>query len=289
MENSTGSFQGSGDIQLFFQAWLPDGAPKAGLVIVHGVAEHSGRYGNLVGALVAEGFALFAYDQRGHGRSPGRRGFIRSWSEYREDLDAFLSKIHSLTGNLPIFLFGHSMGALVVLDYCLHSDPDLRGVIVSAAPIDSSRAASPLLIATARILSRIWPTFSIKSPLNPAQLSCDQTVVQGYIDDPYVFHAMTARWGTEYLGTQAWVREHAAEWKLPILLIHGSADQICLAEGSRWFYDQIKIPDKSLKIYPGGFHESHNEPGHPREMQDITAWLDQHISRTTPTPSRGSR
>jgi alpha-beta hydrolase superfamily lysophospholipase len=277
MQHTEGTFQGIDGISLYYQTWETQVKPKAGLVIVHGVAEHSGRYGNLVEGLVPAGFSLYAYDHRGHGRSPGKRGYIRSWSEYRSDLGAFLAKVRELVDDLPLFLFGHSMGALVVLDYILHEDANVNGAIVSAAPIDSSKAASAALIATARLLSSVWPTFPMKSPLNAAHLSCDQQVVDAYLGDPLVFHNMTARWGTEYLDTQAWVRAHAAALNLPILLIHGSADEICLVEGSHWLYERIDQPDKSLNVYPGGFHESHNEPGHDQEIEDIINWLDQRV------------
>jgi alpha-beta hydrolase superfamily lysophospholipase len=164
-----------------------------------------------------------------------------------------------------------------VLDYILHEEAGVKGLILSAPPIDSSKAASPVLVATARAISGFWPTFSMKSPLNASQLSCDQAVVDNYLTDPLVFHTMSVRWGTEYLDTQSWVREHAAELDLPILLLHGDADEICLVDGSRWLFEQITHTDKTLKIYPGGFHESHNEPGHDLEIEDIVKWLDEHI------------
>ena len=293
MHHTEATFQGMDGVSLFFQSWsrspskssmesrpgLPADQPKASLVIVHGVAEHSDRYTNLVEGLVPRGYALYAYDQRGHGRSPGQRGFIRSWSEYRRDLGAFLETVREQDTQLPVFLYGHSMGALVVLDYVLRHPDGLEGVIVSAAPIDSSKAASPFLVAAARLLSIIWPSFVIKSPLEPAQLSRDPRVVQAYQTDPRVFHTMTARWGTEYLDTQAWVRAHASNLNLPILMVHGDADQICLPEGSRWFFDQMTQPDKTLKVYPGWFHESHNEQGHAQEIDDIASWIEARIPK----------
>ncbi len=277
MRHTEDFFPTHDSLRLFWQRWQPDGQAKAALLIVHGVAEHSGRYGNLVEGLLPKGYALYAFDQRGHGRSPGRRGFIRSWEEYRSDLRAFIRVVQGCEPGCPLFLFGHSMGALVVLDYLLSARDDLRGAIVSGAPLDSSQAASPALIALARFMSRVWPNFTLKSTLNPSHLSRDSHIVQAYVDDPLVFKTMTARWGTEFLDTQSRVVARAGEIDIPILLVHGEADQICLVDGVRRFYADIASADKDLITYPGGYHETHNEPGHIREIEDIASWIEAHL------------
>lgn len=278
MDHKEDTFPTSDGLRLFWQCWRPDEPARAVLLIVHGVAEHSGRYRNLVDGLVPKGLALYAYDQRGHGRSPGKRGFIRSWMEYRNDLGGFIQVIQAHEPGIPLFLFGHSMGALVVLDYLLNARDGLRGAIVSGAPLDSSKAAPPALIALARVMSLVWPTLTLKSTLNPAQLSHDEHVVQAYVEDPLVFKTLTARWGTEFLEAQSRVAARAQAISLPILLVHGEADQICLVDGVRRFYAQISSPDKSLIIYPGGYHESHNEPGYLQEVEDIASWIEAHLS-----------
>jgi alpha-beta hydrolase superfamily lysophospholipase len=277
MEHREQVFQGQSGLTLFSQSWHPASQPKAVLVIMHGVAEYSDRYHNLVDDLVDLGCVLYTYDQRGHGRSEGQRGYIESWSDYREDLDLFLELVRKEVPSLPLFAYGHSMGALVILDYLLHGLDKLAGVIVSGSPIETSNAASPLLIATARLLSRFWPTFSLSSPINPAQLSCDARVVQAYQEDPMVFKVLNVRWGMEYLNTQNWVKANAAGIELPILIIHGGKDLLCDPEGSEYLYDQIGSVDKTLKIYPSYFHEIHNEPGHDRVIEDINTWIDDHI------------
>jgi len=123
-------------------------------------------------------------------------------------------------------------------------------------------------------MSVVWPTFTLKSTLNPSHLSCDSRVVQAYVEDPLVFKTMTARWGTEFLDTQSRVASRAGEIDLPVLLVHGEADQICLVDGVRRFYEEISSTDKTLIVYPGGFHESHNEPGHNREIADTASWIE---------------
>ena len=279
MKHRQERFQGQSGINLFSQSWHPESEPKAAMAIVHGVAEHSDRYQNLVDNLVDLGCALYAFDQRGHGRSEGQRSYIESWDEYRADLGTFLSLVREHQPTLPLFTYGHSMGALVILDYLLHGFNGLTGVIVSGSPIDSSDAASPALVATARVLSVIWPTFSLSTPINPAHLSCDARVVQAYQEDPEVSKALPVRWGTEYLRTQEWVKKHASEIEIPILIVHGGDDLLCAPEGSQYLYNQISSDDKTLKIYPSYFHEIHNEPGHVIVMEDINTWIDAHLVR----------
>ena len=278
MHRSEETFQGQSGLALYSQSWHPSGKTKAKLAIVHGVAEHSDRYMNLVNGLVEQGYALYAYDQRGHGKSEGQRGYIESWSEYRADFDTFLKLVREGEPSVPLFLYGHSMGALVILDYLLHESNGIQGVIISGSPIDSSKAVSPALVITARLLSRIWPTFSMTSPVQPSQLSCDARVVQAYEEDPSVFKVMTVRWGTEYLATQDWVKDHASEIKLPILILHGGEDMLCAPEGSEFLFEAISSEDKTLKIYPSYFHEVHNEPGYVTVIEDINNWMESHLS-----------
>jgi alpha-beta hydrolase superfamily lysophospholipase len=279
MRRSEEIFQGHSGLKLYSQSWHPPGKTKAKLAIVHGVAEHSNRYVNLVNGLVESGFALYAFDQRGHGKSEGQRGYIESWSEYRSDLDTFLNLVTNDNSSLPLFIYGHSMGALVILDYLIQESNGIQGAIISGSPIDSSNAVSPTLILTARVLSRIWPTFSMASPIRSTQLSCDARVVQAYQDDPSVFKTLTVRWGTEYLNTQDRIKEHASEIELPILIIHGGEDTLCDPEGSELLYSKIRSEDKTLKIYPSYFHEIHNEPGHATVIDDMIHWLENQLAK----------
>ena len=273
MQSSEGTFQGDAGLELYYQSWHPADQPKAVLVVIHGVAEHSDRYLNVVDNLVPSGYAIYAYDQRGHGQSPGQRGYIESWDEYRSDLKQFLDLVHQRESGLPVFMYGHSHGALIALDFLINESNNLSGALVSGSPLASDDAASPMLVAAAKILSRVWPTFSLDSPINPAQLSCDARVVQKYQDDPAVFKILTARWGTEYLKTQDEVREQASKIDVPILILHGGEDSLCDPQGSQYLYEQVSSTDKTLKIYPSYFHEIHNEPGHITVIQDMNEWM----------------
>jgi len=159
-------FKGMNGTQLYSQYWLPEESPRAVIALVHGIGEHSGRYMNVVDHMVSNQIGVYGYDHRGHGRSQGQRGHIDSWVEYRIDLRNFLKMIRVQQPGYPIFLMGHSMGALIALDFILSENEELSGAIISGTPIDPVGMAKPHLIALARILSLIYPRFPINSGLD---------------------------------------------------------------------------------------------------------------------------
>ncbi|HYO58186.1 lysophospholipase [Archangium sp.] len=267
------TFEGAGGLRLFGQRWRPEGEPHAVLAIVHGFGEHSGRYQNVVGHLVPKGHAVYGFDLRGHGRSPGQRGHIGSWSEYREDVRAFLRWVSARESGRPVFLFGHSMGGLIVLDYALRHPEGLSGIIASGTPLNPGGVATPLLVATARILSRVWRTFPIHLKLAKGALSRDPAVVSAYLADPLVHSQTTVRFGTESLDTIEWVKAHASELRLPLLMVHGEADRINLVSGTRDFFEAVRVPDKKLFVVPGGHHEPHNDLGYELVLQELETRL----------------
>lgn len=280
MEHHEGSFAGHADaggraLQLFFQGWRPHGEARSAVAIVHGFAEHSGRYGFLVDHLVARGHAVYGFDLRGFGRSPGRRGHIDDWAEYRGDVGAFLAEVRK--SGLPVFLLGHSMGGLIVLDYGLRRPEDLAGAIVSAPGLRPVGAAKPHLVAIARFLSRIWPTFSLDLGLDPTAISRDPEVVEAYLDDPLRHPRGTVRWGTESLAAIRRIKAHATEWTLPLLMVHGEDDRIAAASGTRAFFERVPIADKELHVYEGGYHEPHNDVDRDRALGDVADWLERHL------------
>ena len=161
MQHGEARFEGVEGISLYSQHWLPETSPHAIMAIVHGIGEHSGRYMSIVDHMVSNQYGIYGYDLRGHGNSPGQRGHINAWVEYRNDLLTFLKMIRVQQPECPIFLLGHSMGALIVLDFIFSEDETLAGVILSGTPIEPVGIASPFLIALAKVLSRIYPKFSI--------------------------------------------------------------------------------------------------------------------------------
>jgi alpha-beta hydrolase superfamily lysophospholipase len=276
--NQEGRFAAHGGLELYYQSWVSQEAPTRGVVlIVHGVGEHSSAYSNMVEQLAPAGFVLYGFDLRGHGRSPGQRAFIDSWDDYRQDLRAFVRFVQAQQPAQPLFLLGHSMGGIIVLDYALRHPEGLRGV-VAIAPAIGQIGISPALMTIARVVSRVRPTFSMKSGIDATAISRDPQVVAAYKADPLVHDVGTARLAAELERTVAWIQAHAADLRVPLLIQHGQADRIAQPDGSRRFVANVTEPDKELHEYPGAFHQVHNDLGHEAAIADLLAWLEHHLS-----------
>jgi alpha-beta hydrolase superfamily lysophospholipase len=188
----------------------------------------------------------------------------------------FLIMISEQEANHPVFMLGHSMGALIALDYLLHHPAGLRGAIISGAPLEPVGVAKPFLVILARVLSRIWPRFSMPLGLDPNGISRNTEVVKAYQADPLVHGKTTVRWGTEILKTIEWVKTHPAEVSIPLLMIHGGSDPLNSPDGTRDFFEKVTFPDKEMKIYPGSYHEAHNDLDYAQVMKDMAKWLERH-------------
>ncbi len=276
MQHREASFRTPDGLDLYRQDWRPEMPAKAVLAIVHGFGEHSGRYKNIVDYFVPRGYAVYAFDLRGHGRSPGTRGGIKAWSEYREDVKAFLRTVAEQEPGRPLFLYGHSLGGEITLDYVLHYPEGLKGVIASG-PTLGPPGVSPLLLWISRLMSRIAPTMSMETKLDATALSRDQAVVEAYVTDPLVHGTGTARLGTEMSDTAAWVQAHAGDLRLPLLIVHGQKDRLVNPEDSQRFFKNVTFADKERIEYPGGFHEPHNDIEHSKVMADIEGWIVKHL------------
>ncbi len=276
MEHEQGTFKGAGGMALFYQFWRPVKAPEAMLALVHGAGDHSGRFERLVGPLMEHGLAVGAFDLRGFGRSPGRRGHINRWAEYREDVRAFLAHTKNLFPGTPLFLMGYSLGAAIALDYALRSPEGLRGAIFSGTPIEPAGVATQAQIAMARLFSRAWPTFAIQMTNDIHGVSRDEAVLRALEQDPWHHSWVTARWGTESLAATEWIRQHAGDVRLPVLFIHGGDDPFNLVRGTQRYFEQISYADKTLKVYAGSRHETHNDLEHQQVAEDIIMWILNH-------------
>lgn len=267
------TFCGAHGLSLFYQAWYPPSTAKAIVALVHGFGEHCDRYHTVTTALTQAGYAIFGFDNQGHGRSEGQRGHIDRWQDYRDNVSAFLAQVRRHEPGLPLFILGHSLGGLIVLDYSLTSPEDIAGIIISGPPIRPVGIAKPYRVAIARILSGIWPRFSMDVGAGPETLSRDPAIVNQMQDDPLTHSVATVRWGTECLVTISKVRKTINQLQVPILLIHGSADTVNDVRGSQEIFERIPV-DKTLKIYPGSYHEPHNDLDRNQVMGDIISWLD---------------
>ncbi len=281
MRHAEGRFAGAGGLELYYRSCLPETDPRAVVVLVHGVCEHCGRYANVVGRLVDDGHAVYAYDQRGHGDSPGPRVHIDRWSDYRDDLAACLGLVERRAPGHPLVLYGHSMGALVVLDYLLQRPRGVAGAIVSGVPLEPAGVASRSLVAVAKLLSGVLPRVSVDLGLDACALSRDPAVVEAYRADPLVTSRATLRWGAESLAAVRRIKEGMAGIDVPLLVLHGEADRLSLVEGARALSEGAGRSGAELRTYPGGYHEPHNDLGRDEVAGDVSDWL----ARLAPSPA----
>jgi alpha-beta hydrolase superfamily lysophospholipase len=284
MQHLEGTFPGVDGIQLFYQCWRPAAVPpRAALVSLHGNGAHSDHEAVVAEYLVPRGYAYYGMDLRGHGRSQGRRGHIRSWQDYRDDLAAFLALVAAREPGRPRFLLGVSMGALIALDYvlCAPGGPDLSGVVAQAPPIGRV-GASPLRIALARALSRIWPTLTLDTKTDPAAVSRDAAFVEEVRSDPRWFSDVTVRLVSEALDARARVHARAAMLRVPVLILHGAADRVALPDGSRRLRAAAREGVVELREYEGGYHNLFHDTATPTVLADLDAWLSRHVPAAGP-------
>ena len=273
MRRTESHFEGVEGLGLFRRAWLP-AEPRHTLALVHGYAEHSGRYEGFGSWFAARGFAVHAYDHRGHGRSRGRRCHVGAFREYLDDLDGFLEIVRQEHSQIPITLVGHSMGGLVTLAYLVDRRPPIHSAVTSGAGLALGRGISRLRVGTARILRQLLPRFSLGSRLDPNGLSRDPAVVKGYLEDPLVSRSMTTSLAVELLNAVPETAARAAEVAVPLLMLHGEEDPLCPADGSRAFFDEVAVAGSDLRLYPRLRHEIFNEPERERVYLDILDWLE---------------
>jgi alpha-beta hydrolase superfamily lysophospholipase len=276
-----GTFAGAGGLALYYQAWLPpDNHPRAVLVNLHGLGDHSGLYPTLANYFPARGIALYAYDMRGNGRSPGQRAYVGGWREYRDDLHAFLARVREWEGSLPVFVLGNSLGALVVLEHTLHYPPSVEGVIAAAPPLGMV-GVPPLLMALGRVMSRIWPRFSLEVGMDLTGLARDPAVIEAVVADPFFHRRGTARLSTEVTSAIARVQAGAPGFPVPLLILHGSDDRMVPPEGSRQFFARLRQADREYREYPGAYHGLLADLNHQEVLEDVGRWIESHMTRSS--------
>ncbi len=275
MLHNEGNFPSIDGCNLYYQSWQPEHDSKAIIAIVHGSGEHSGRYVNVCNYFLARNYCLYGFDFRGHGKSAGKVGHVSSWQQYREDLSSYLQLIHEQNPAKPLFLYSHSMGAQITLDYLsveAARGKQLAGVIASA-PALAQPAVNPLLLQIGKLLAVIWPTCMLQNGLDVNAISRDPEVVRAYGDDPMVSSKISARFGAEFMAGIDRVQANAGDIDVPLLLFHGCADRIIPVAGTRKFFERLRAADKTLKIYPDGFHEAHNDLQKLEVFQDVERWI----------------
>ncbi len=277
-EHVEGLLQGAAGAEIYWQAWLPPGTPRAVVVIAHGVGEHSGRYGHVAGRLTAAGFAAYALDHRGHGRSSGPRALIDSMDHAVADLDSFVSLVTGRHGGRPVHLLGHSMGGAIATAYALRHQERLRGLLLSSAAA-SVEGAPPSTRLGARAVAAVAPGAGIME-IDPNLISHDPAVVRAYREDPLVYRGkLPARTVAQIATAIETFADGVPALRLPMLIMAGTGDRVVPLSGSVMLHDRAGSPDRTLRLYEGLYHELFNEPERRVVLGDVAAWLE---ARTVP-------
>ncbi len=276
--------EGASGTRLFYRVWKRDDYgpaghkyPAASVVIVHGLGEHSGRYEDLGNYLANIGFAVYAPDQKGHGRSYGRRGHVHSFEDFITDLHQIVNIVRTDEFGKKIFLLGHSLGGLIALMYAIKFHEGLSGVIASS-PSLKLRVAVPIYKELlGRLLSPVLPALTLDNEIDPSFLSHDLKVVDDYLKDPLVHKRISLGLYNEMLRAMTWTMKHATELAIPSLVLLAEDDWIVDIEGTTRFYKRIRLGDKLIKIYKGHYHENFNEPDKGEVFADVSHWLARRI------------
>ena len=269
-----GSTRTRDDLELRTLRWRAAGTPRAHLLLIHGIAEHAGRHAHVAARFAASGIETGAFDLRGFGGSAGRRAYVERWSEYHDDVEDQLASIRATARELPVVLYGHSMGGLIALGYVLADPPrPAPDLLVLSAPAIAAIVAR-WKRDLADLLGRVLPRVEIPNDLPPGGLSRDPQIEVAYRSDPLNVHRTTARLGMELFHEQA--RVQAALGRIgalptPTYVLHGSDDPIVPLSSSASLERRENV---TRRVYPRLRHEMHNEPEASAVIDDTTGWIE---------------
>jgi alpha-beta hydrolase superfamily lysophospholipase len=275
MLHSEGSLTGANGLELYYQTWYPIRSAKAVLGILHGLGSHSGWFSAIAEALVMQEYAVYGMDLRGHGRSLGQRAYVNRWAEFRDDFDSLRQLMISRHPDLPCFALGHSLGAIILLDAVLHGQP-LSGLIMMAPSLNPTGVPSWRL-ASGRVLSRVYPQFTLDTGIPEGAGSRDRAIIAAYRQDPLRHRKGTARLVAEFLRTVKWIEANLQQLQTPIFILHGGRDIVTPPANSRLLFEQLPIQNKQYCEYPEAYHDLHNDLDMPQVATDISNWLDRQM------------
>jgi alpha-beta hydrolase superfamily lysophospholipase len=268
------TFAACDGLRLFERRWQPNDDRRAEVVMVHGFVEHGGRHGCTAEVLAARGYGVSITDLRGHGRSDGPRCFVRSFDQFLDDLDQSIERATGRAGRAPLFLFGHSLGGLVAALWCIRRQPDLAGLVLSAPVLQAGRQVFPWLRRLAKFGGLFFPRLRLVR-MGCRNLSRDETVVRAFREDPLVFHGrFPLRTGAEILKAGERARAGLERVRTPLLVLHGTADKVSDQAAIEELHRRAESRDKTLKLYPGLFHEVLSEPEREQVLADMVDWMD---------------
>jgi len=271
------SFEGARGRRIFTRSWLPEGAARDQVVIAHGYAEHSGRYDAVARFLAGRGLAVHALDHHGHGRSEGARAVIERFAQADADIDALVDKVRTESGLVTVKLIGHSMGGSLALNYALGHQDKLSGLVLSGPAIGGRLPTVQRWLLA--LVSAIAPRTGMIA-LDANAVSRDPAVVAAYVADPLVFRGkVPARTAHEMFRAIRSYPARVGSLTVPCLLMHGDADALVSAVDAAPLFAGIGSPDKTIRIWPGLFHEIFNEPERAEVLTLTAEWLEAHPAR----------
>ncbi|MBU4483891.1 lysophospholipase [bacterium] len=262
--------------KLYFEQWLPKD-PKAIIVLVHGLCDHSRRYEPFKKHFFDRGYGIFCYDHQGQGKSAGKKGHISKFMHFVNDLSYFIHNVKDKVSERPIFIVAHSMGGLVAVNYGIRHMKSVAGIVLCSSAIKPFIKFPDWKIKIAPYVSKFVPIATIQSTTDPKDLTHDEKEVEYYTNDPYVHHRVTIRLVQELLDNIKEVDKKIKMFSAPVLILHGNRDKVCDIEGSEYLYNMIPVANKELKIYDGMYHELLNEIGKERVFADIQGWIEKQM------------
>lgn len=269
------TFEGAGGLKIFFRSWRPDTAPRAVIIICHGVNSHGGQYIWTAEQFVDSGFSVYALDLRGRGQSEGERFYVETIADYVSDVAGTLAIARSRNPDLPIFLLGHSAGGVVSSVYTLENQSELAGFICESFAFQVP--APGFALAAIKAVSHIAPRLPVLR-LKNEDFTRDPRALDALNADPLIAHEMQpAITVAALVRADERLHDEFPLITLPVLIMHGTEDKATVCQGSQFFYNTVGSSDKTLKLYEGHFHDLLNDVGKEGVMTDIKGWIEQRL------------
>jgi alpha-beta hydrolase superfamily lysophospholipase len=273
------SYTSQDGLKIFYRNYRANDE-RAGVVIAHGLGEHSGRYRNVIGTLLPRGISIWALDHRGHGQSDGPRGHVLAFEEYLNDLRTIvqIAKRELPTG-MKCFLLGHSMGGLIALNFALRFPEMIDGVIASSPTLGIAVKVPALKGFFGKVMSSIWPGLLLRNEIDVSKISHDEEVVRAYVEDPLVHDRVSTRWFTEFFSAMEEANQSASKLAVPTLIQAAGEDYLANATDSKQFFEKMTLNDITFHVYEGLYHEIYNEREGQRAkvLNDLEVWMEAHI------------
>lgn len=272
------SFDGVGGVRIVYDVWEPDDVDPRGVVVLcHGLGEHARRYDHVAQRFGESGLVVYALDLRGHGRSGGKRVYLRDISEYTDDFHTLVGIAAAEYPELKRVVLGHSMGGSVVFAYGVEHPDDYAAMVLSGPAVETQRGQAPVKVFLAKALGRIMPGLPVEQLPSDA-VSRDPAVVATYDADPLVHHGkFSAGIARALIGVGETMPQRAPALTAPLLVVHGEQDKLIAVQGSRHLMECVGSKDAQLKVYPELYHEVFNEPERAEVLDDVASWIEKKI------------